>query len=106
MTRALETVRSPHAASFYILEEGKVRRSTALLEQSIAGFDPFWEKEPTADALTALIPLLAGRTDHGRRRDDISRLYQINPGALPQAGIGLPLAVSFEGPGGAGGRRP
>jgi len=99
MTRALETARSPHAASFYILEEGEVRRSVPLLEQCIAGFDPFWEREPTAEALAALIPLLSDRADRARRRDDISRLYRINPGALPQAGIGLPLAVSFEGTG-------
>jgi hypothetical protein len=97
LTRALETVRSPHSASFYILEEGKLRRSTALLEQSLAGFDPFWEKEPAADALAALAPLLAGSAWQDRRREVISRLYKINPGALPQAGIGLPLAVSFEG---------
>jgi hypothetical protein len=99
MTRALETVRSPHAASFYILEEGKLRRSAALLQQSLAGFDPFWEKEPAADALAALVPLLAGSAEQDRRRDAISRLYKINPGALPQAGIGLPLAVSFDGAG-------
>ena len=97
MTRALETARSPRSAFFYILEEGKLRRSTALLEQSIAGFDPFWEKEPTADALIALVPLLADSPEKDRRREVISRLYKINPGALPQARIGLPLAVSFEG---------
>jgi tetratricopeptide (TPR) repeat protein len=105
MTRALETVRSPHAASFYILEEGKVRHSPSLLEQSIAGFDPFWEKEPTADALAVLVPLLSGGGDQGRRRDAIARLYRINPGALPQAGIGLPLAVSFNGMGWRGRER-
>jgi tetratricopeptide (TPR) repeat protein len=99
MTRALETGRSPHAVSFYILEEGKVRRSPALLEQSVAGFDPFWEKEPAADALASLIPLLDGRAEKALRRDAITRLYAINPGALPQAGIGLPLAVIFEGAG-------
>ncbi|MGO9309161.1 MAG: tetratricopeptide repeat protein [Spirochaetia bacterium] len=95
MARALETARSPHAAAYYTLEKGKLTRSAALLEQSLAGFDPFWEKEPAADALASLIPLLGGAAQ-GHRREVIARLYAINPGALPQAGVGLPLAVSFE----------
>jgi tetratricopeptide (TPR) repeat protein len=99
LARALETARSPHAAAYYTLEEGRLTHSAALLEQSLAGFDPFWEKEPAAEALAALVPLLAGDALQGRRRDVIARLYQINPGALPLAGIGLPLAVSFEGGG-------
>ncbi|MGA2640231.1 MAG: tetratricopeptide repeat protein [Spirochaetia bacterium] len=99
LARELETARTPHAAPYYTLEEGRLTRSAALLEQSLAGFDPFWEKEPAAEALAALVPLLKGASVQGRRRDAISQLYQINPGALPQAGIGLPLAVSFQGTG-------
>jgi hypothetical protein len=68
-----------------------------MLEASIAGFDAFWEKEPIAEALTALVPLLKGESTRGRRREAIAQLYRINPGALPQAGIGLPFAVSFQG---------
>ncbi len=97
--RALETARTPHALPYYQLEEGKIRHSTPLLEGSLSQFDPFWEKEPAADALLALIPLLSGREDAERRRDAIVQLYQINPGALPQAGIGLPFAIQFTGGG-------
>jgi tetratricopeptide (TPR) repeat protein len=97
LARELETARSPHAAAYYTLEEGKIRHSLAQLEQSLAGFDPFWEKEPSADALASLVPLLKGPSGQERRREVISQLYQINPGALPQAGIGLPLAVTFQG---------
>ena len=100
--RALETARTPHATPYYMLEEGKIRHSTSLLESSLSQFDQFWEKEPTADALLALIPLLSGREDAARRRDAIAQLYQINPGALPQAGIGLPLAIEFTGEGWTG----
>jgi tetratricopeptide (TPR) repeat protein len=99
LARELEIARSPHAAAYYTLEEGKLRHSAALLEQSLAGFDPFWEKEPASEGLAALVPLLKGGAVQGRRRDVIAQLYQINPGALPQAGIGLALAVSFEGSG-------
>ena len=41
----------------------------------------------------------SGESNAGQRRDAIARLYAINPGALPQAGIGLPLAVDFRGDG-------
>jgi hypothetical protein len=97
--RTLETARTPHAEVFYMLEEGKVRHSAALLQQALASFDPFWEKEPSAEALISLIPLLKGASAAGPRREAIARLFEINPGALPQAGIGLPVAVDFRGAG-------
>ncbi len=99
MARELETARSPHAAAYYTLEEGKLEHSAARLEQSLAAFDPFWEKEPAAEALAALIPLIKGGAAQGHRHDLIVQLYRINPGALPPAGIGLPLSVSFQGAG-------
>jgi tetratricopeptide (TPR) repeat protein len=97
--RALETARSPHAALYYTLEEGKLTHSAELLRQSEAGFDPFWEKEPAADALAALVPLLQGDAAKAARRETISKLYRLNPGALQQIGLGMPLAVSFQGAG-------
>jgi hypothetical protein len=102
MARAIETARTPHAEILYALEEAKVRRSARLLQQTLAGFDPFWEKEPSAEALLALIPLLKGAASASSRRDSIARLFAINPGALPQAGIGLPLGVDFLGGGWSG----
>ena len=96
MARAIETARAPHAAVYYAAEEGKVRRSPELLQRSVTEFDTYWEREPAADALIALVPLLR---DPGRRRESIVSLYGINPGALPQAGIGLPLTVELGGSG-------
>ncbi len=92
MARRLETARSPHAEYFYLQEEGKLTRSPELLRRSIDGFDPFWEKEATADSLLALVPLLRGV----QRREAIAQLYGLNPGALPQAGLGLPVTVDFR----------
>jgi hypothetical protein len=99
MARVMETRRTPHAAPYYVAEEGKVRRSSALIEQALPGFDHFWEREPTADALLNLIPLLGGEKRADRRHEAIAQLYGINPGALPQAGIGLPLRLELEGTG-------
>ncbi|HUI69092.1 MAG TPA: hypothetical protein VL354_01140 [Spirochaetia bacterium] len=93
MARRLETTRSPHAEYFYLQEEGKLTHSVRLLRQSIEGFDPFWEKEAIADSLVALARLREGET----RREIIARLFELNPGALPQAGLGLPLTVQFDG---------
>jgi tetratricopeptide (TPR) repeat protein len=91
LARALETARTPHAEGFYLLEEGILKGSAGLLERSIAELDQFWEREAMAEALRAMIPLLR------RKQEAIEKLFDINPGALPQAGIGLPLSVSFEG---------
>ena len=99
MARELETARTPRSAVFYTLEEAKVRHSTELLQKSLADLDPFWEKEAAAEALVSLVPLLAEGAQRELRRQSIARLYEINPGALPQAGIGLPLAVEFRGEG-------
>jgi tetratricopeptide (TPR) repeat protein len=99
MARALETARTPHANVFYMMEEGKESRSTALLEEALTGFDPFWEREASAETLLSLIPLLKGAGHLERRREAIVQLYRLNPGALPQAGIGLPLAVELNGSG-------
>lgn len=95
LARALETARTPHAEYFYLQEEGRVRKSRELLDQSLEGFDPFWEKEAAADSLAALVPLLHGQ----ERRDSLARLFDLNRGALRQAGLGLPLVVDFRGDG-------
>jgi tetratricopeptide (TPR) repeat protein len=95
MAKRLETARSPHAEYFYLQEEGELLHSPDLLRRSIEGFDPFWEKEATAESLSALASLLAGEA----RRDTIAQLYQLNPGALLQAGLGLPMRVVFVGMG-------
>jgi transglutaminase-like putative cysteine protease len=99
LARELETARAPHAEAFYLREEGTLRRSADLLARSIEGFDPFWEKDAVAESLRRMVPLLGGRADGGRRREAVERLFEINPGALLQSGLGLPLETAFEGPG-------
>lgn len=101
LARAEETSYNPHTSYFYLQEEGRIRGSADLLEQSLSGFDPFWEKEAVADSLRRLAPLLPGPENAVRRREVLARLFEINPGALRQDGLGLPLALAFsEGMGG------
>jgi tetratricopeptide (TPR) repeat protein len=99
MARDLETARTPRAQGLYLLEQGKVERSAAMLQKALTELDPFWEKEPAASALVRLVPLLRGGAEAALRRQSIARLFEINPGALPQAGIGLPFAVQWSGEG-------
>jgi hypothetical protein len=83
---------APHALYYYQQEEGKIRGSRDLLERSIQGLDPFWEREGIFDALRDLIPLLKNRSSP--RRLAVNRLYDLNPGGLLQYGFALPLVVS------------
>jgi tetratricopeptide (TPR) repeat protein len=93
--KILETARTPHAGTYYLQEEGMISGSVDLLERSIEGFDPFWEKEAIANSLRALIPLLGGKERAAARRGVLDRLFEINPGAFRQDGLGLPLRLEI-----------
>ncbi len=95
LARDIETRITPHSSVYYLQEEGKVRRSVKLLEESLKGFDPFWERDGIVDSLRLMIPLMKGRTLRLKRRIYINRLYSLNRGALLQYGFGLPLEVGF-----------
>ena len=99
LARDLEVQVAPHALYYYQQEEGKIRGSRELLDRSIRGLDPFWEREGISDALRYMIPLMKGKS--ASRRLEVARLYELNPGALLQYGFALPLAVSAD----AGGDR-
>jgi tetratricopeptide (TPR) repeat protein len=94
ITRDIETEFAPHAAAYYLLEEGKLLRNPDLIRQSLHQFDLFWEKEGIAEALISLIPLLP--KGNPERRKAINRLYEINPGGLIQYGFGLPFELDVR----------
>jgi hypothetical protein len=94
MARDLEVQVAPHARYYYQQEEGRIRGSRELLDRSIQGLDPFWEREGIADALRYMIPLLKSKS--ASRRLKLNRLYELNPGGLLQYGFALPLAVSRD----------
>jgi tetratricopeptide (TPR) repeat protein len=91
LARDLEVQVAPHVLYYYQQEEGRIRGSRELLERSIQGLDPFWEREGIFDALRDLIPLLKKRSSP--RRLAVNRLYELNPGGLLQNGFALPLVV-------------
>ena len=99
LARDRETALSPRALPYYLLEEGRLLGERLLLEQAIESFDAFWEREGIHEALAALVTLLPRRSIE--RRHALNRLFALNPGALPQRGLRLPVSVELP----RGGRR-
>jgi len=97
LAREIEVPLSPGAGPYYLLDEGRLLGDRALLEAAIAGFDPYWEREAIHETLVALAPLLPRGSPE--RFEAVSRLYSLNPGALPQHGLRLPLSVSLPAEG-------
>ncbi len=108
LARRIEIKITPHSRIYYLQEEGKIKKSVELLNESLKGFDGFWEREGIVESLRLMIPLLKGRSKAVKRRERINQLYSLNPGALLQYGFGLPLEVGFrftkEGAAGKGSR--
>jgi transglutaminase-like putative cysteine protease len=87
----------PEASPSYLFETGKLTRNIALLNDALPGFDPVWEKDITADTYTeiALIAQKNGRPELAA--EAAGRLFALNPGALRQNGISLPVNLEISG---------
>jgi tetratricopeptide (TPR) repeat protein len=94
MARDLEVQVAPHALYYYQQEEGRILGNRELLDRSIQGLDPFWEREGISDALRYMMPLLKEKS--ASRRLKLNQLYELNPGSLLQHGFALPLAVNRD----------
>ncbi|GMO17061.1 MAG: transglutaminase domain-containing protein [Termitinemataceae bacterium] len=88
-----ETELIPASKPGYLYEQGKTLSSTALIDEALKGFDAVWERDMSADAL-ACLSLIA---DGAKSRDAAAALYFMNPGALLQRGIKLPVEIFVEG---------
>lgn len=112
----LELAINPEAVRFYILERGKLEKDLSLLTQAIQLFSSPWEQENLEEALVHRALLLSqnlrkhrifawtgawgilGATPESARKleqdlqDTLHRLQQINPGALSQHGLIIPVA--------------
>jgi Tfp pilus assembly protein PilF len=89
--RDFEVPLIPAAAPGYDYEEGQLLGRRDLLAASLGGFDPLWERDMIADGLAKLAEGAAAAA---------RELYLLNPGALRQRGISLPveLRFNFDGP--------
>ncbi len=84
----------PHSASYYLLEEGRIKRAPELILEAMNEFDPYWEKQAVEESLIILADIYAKGTE--KFRNVLSRLYKINPGAFIQNGYGLPIELDLE----------
>ncbi|MCF7927933.1 MAG: tetratricopeptide repeat protein [Spirochaetales bacterium] len=99
MAREEEVPLIPEALPYYQQEEGRITGDTALLQSSLEGFHPIWEKEGRARSLRLFYPQLRGNGRTERAREVAVALYRLNPGALRQYGITLPVRFSSEAAG-------
>jgi tetratricopeptide (TPR) repeat protein len=85
-----EVPRIPQSAPSYLFEESRMLRRPQGLRAAIEQFDPVWERDMKAEALTEL----AIRSHSSTAAED---LYLLNRGALHQAGIPLPVNLAIAG---------
>jgi hypothetical protein len=79
--RDFEVPLIPQAEPGYDYEEGQLLNRRALVERALRNFDPRWEKDMIADGFAKLVAA--------------EELYRVNPGALRQQGISLPVTLRF-----------
>jgi tetratricopeptide (TPR) repeat protein len=94
--RDFEVPLIPAAAPGYDYEEGRLRGRGDLLTASLGGFDPLWERDMIADGLTRLAEGNAGLAERNAGDYFARELYLLNPGALRQRGISLPVELRFN----------
>ena len=95
--RAYEEKLIPASGPSYDFEEGRLtkgRESIKTLRKTIGEFDPLWERDMIARAYEEL----ASRGKKAERQDAAERLFAINPGALLQNGIKLPVQLEIAKP--------
>ncbi len=85
------------AEAFYLVKRGKVTKDRNLLERAVAMCHPVWEQQLMADALEELVPIYRGSGMSAAANDALARLYRLNPGAVLQNGLGLPLRLTVTG---------
>jgi transglutaminase-like putative cysteine protease/tetratricopeptide (TPR) repeat protein len=101
--RKFEVPLIPQSEPSYDLEAGILKKDRALLGETLARFDPAWERDMIADVYGELALRNPGTPE---REEAAERLYALNRGALRQRGIRLPaeLRIDAGGNGGSAGR--
>jgi hypothetical protein len=77
----------PEAGPGYDYEEGQLLGRRDLVAAALGGFDPLWERDMIAGGL---VKLAEGAGAYARE------LYLLNPGALRQRGVALPVELRFN----------
>ena len=97
LVKGHEVPRNPRAAASYQVEEGLLSRSAPLLGQALAGLQQPWENDDRERALATLVEISLSEGRAADARSSLAELYQLNPGALPTRGYGLPVRTAVFG---------
>ncbi|MDR1107562.1 MAG: tetratricopeptide repeat protein [Spirochaetaceae bacterium] len=89
---AFEAALIPPAQASYDLEEGTLLKDAARIRRGLERFDPVWERDMIAEGYAALAKISRG----SEKTAAAEGLYALNPGALRQNGIALPVEFSIE----------
>ena len=91
--RNFESSMIPEAEPSYMLEEGRLLKNRRLLDQALAGLDPLWEREMVSQCYKEFA--LRGNSETAAQQA-AGELFALNPGALRQAGIALPVEIRIS----------
>jgi hypothetical protein len=81
----------PASRSAYLFERGKLFHDEDLLANALLAFDKLWERDMIAEANVELYTIAKNRGQHELKYTIAESLYLLNPGALRQADIKLPV---------------
>jgi tetratricopeptide (TPR) repeat protein len=95
LTRSIEEPLIPLSVPSDDFEEGRLLKDRETLMQSLAEFDPLWERDMIANTYAELA--LTGKKVE--RQDAAERLFAINRGALLQNGTALPVQLHVNSQG-------
>ncbi|MDR2784297.1 MAG: hypothetical protein LBB83_00110 [Treponema sp.] len=97
--RDFEVPLIPASEPGYYYEEGQLMNKPALTVEALRGFDGLWERDMMADGFAELAGTGVFRRQSERARYSAEELYRLNPGALRQRGIKLPVELRVNSPG-------
>jgi predicted Zn-dependent protease len=86
------------AESSYLFERGRLYGDKEALLAALILFDKTWQRDMIADTYTELYKIDGAKflgSKSGKERD-AENLYMLNPGALRQAGISLPVIFNIN----------
>ncbi|MDR2798666.1 MAG: tetratricopeptide repeat protein [Treponema sp.] len=95
-SRDFEVSLIPEAAASYYFEEGRLLKNGELLWETVARFDPVWERDRIAKTYTELAQMKGRKGRKFLAQDAAERLYRLNQGGLRQYGIRLPVELSID----------
>jgi tetratricopeptide (TPR) repeat protein len=94
--RDFETPLIPASEPGYFYEEGRTMNKPALTMEALQRFDRLWERDMMADGFAELAA--AARRQDAQTRYCAEELYRLNPGALRQRGVTLPVELRLNMP--------